>query len=67
MIDIIRDIKDDLMDRKAKWIPITITGIGLYVLLNIWPAFAIGISVGIAGTWGYRMYYNARTTGQYQS
>ena len=67
MIDTLRDIKDDLMDRKAKWLPVTITVVGIYVLLNIWPAFAIGTGVGIAGAWIYQNRFNPKTTKQFGS
>jgi len=60
MIDTLKDIKDDLMDRKAKWLPIMITVVGLYALLNIWPAFAIGTGAGIAGAWIYQNRINSR-------
>ena len=66
MIDKIRDIKNDLMDRKGHWMPILIAGVVVYVLLNIWPSFAIGMGVGVAGTWIYRMYSNPPTTRQYE-
>ena len=67
MIDTIRDMKDDLMDRKAKWLPILILGIVVYGLLNIWPSFAIGLGFGIGGTWIYRNMFNPRTTKQFES
>ena len=67
MIDTIRDIKDDLMDRKAKWIPILILGIVVYGLLNVWPSFAVGLGMGIAGTWIYRNMVNPKNTKQFQS
>ena len=65
MIDKIKDIKNDLMDRKGHWMPILIAGVVVYVLLNIWPSFAIGMGVGVAGTWVYRMYSSPPTTRQY--
>ena len=65
MIDKVRDIKDDLMDRKGHWLPILIAGVVVYVLLNIWPSFAIGMGVGVAGTWIYRMYSNPPATRQF--
>ena len=67
MIDTIKDIKNDLMDRKAKWLPILIAGAVVYVLLNLWPSFAVGLGVGIGGTWIYRNMCNPRTTKQFQS
>ena len=57
MIEKIRDMKDDLVDRKGHWVPILIAGVVVYVLLNIWPSFAIGLGIGVAGTWIYRMYF----------
>ena len=67
MIETIRDIKDDLMDRKAKWLPIVIAGMVIYGLLNIWPSFAIGLGFGIGGTWIYRNWFKPRTTSEYGS
>ena len=57
----LKEIKDDLMDRKGHWLPIIVAGAGVYLLMNIWPSFAIGLGVGIAGTWVYRMYVNPKT------
>jgi len=57
----IKEIKDDLMDRAGHWVPMVIAGVIVYVLLNIWPSFAMGLGAGIAGTWIYRMYFNPRT------
>ena len=67
MIDKIRDMKDDLVDRKGHWVPILIAGVVVYVLLNIWPSFAIGLAVGVAGTWIYRMYFRPTTARQFGS
>jgi len=67
MIETIRDIKDDFMNRKAKWLPILIAGVVVYVLLNIWPSFAIGLGIGVGGTWIYRMYFNPTTAKQFGS
>ena len=67
MIDTIRDIKDDLMDRKAKWLPVLVVGIVVYVLLNLWPSLALGMGIGICGTWVYRNMCNPRTNKQFQS
>ena len=67
MIDIIRDMKNDLVDRKGHWMPILIAGVVVYGLLNIWPSFAIGLGIGVGGTWIYRNWFNPRTTGEYGS
>lgn len=57
----IKEIKDDLMDRAGHWVPMAIAGVIVYVLLNIWPSFGVGMGVGVAGTWIYRMYFNPKT------
>ena len=62
MIDRIKETLSDLLAKKSRWIPILIGTIVIFILLLIWPAFVIGMAVGVAGTMIYKTYYQGQNT-----